>query len=136
MTFDDCRPEVKAFAMVMEKKLLENDHKSGWKRMSLTALIGRLLEESAELCDEMNEPRLPNHFLFAQHHVRLAARMLTDGYHERELPRRVSMLAGEAADVANFAMMVADVCGGLSPGERRMISGCHPGSGDAAKEEP
>jgi len=39
------RPEVAAFAVQMELKLRENDHKPHWRESSLSYLIARLREE-------------------------------------------------------------------------------------------
>lgn len=74
------RPEVRAFADLMEAKLRENDHKPGWKRDHPADLMDRLKEELAELHDA----------LFAGD---------------------LELIGPEAADVANFAMMIADVYG-------------------------
>lgn len=79
------RPEVRAFAEVMEAQLRRNDHKPGWKHDEPDALLKRLREETEELqevCDEQTSDSGPE-------------------------------ILREAADVANFAMMIADVCGGL-----------------------
>lgn len=83
------RPEVEAFADAMEAQLLANDHKPGWKRDFPSELLRRLKEESTELSRELRE---------------------WDGSNANS-PKRVLK---EAADVANFAMMIADVCGGLA----------------------
>lgn len=89
------RPEVIAFARVMEEKLRKNDHKGGWKGESARWLLDRVSQEIAELD--------------------LAVTCLNDGgcrhfSSEHEKRRNV---AQEAADVANFCMMVADVCEAL-----------------------
>ena len=92
------RPEVRAFADLMEAQLRDNDHKPGWKNDSDLDLFERLGEESAEL-------------LAALHRH---AKRLSWGDHwvmEDTAPR----VGREAADVANFAMMIADVCGALPP---------------------
>lgn len=81
------RPEVRAFALAMEAKLRENDHRPGWKGDDPARLLERLREEA----DEVGE-------LLAFNAYRLAPRDMLD----------------ECADVANFAMMIADVCGGLA----------------------
>lgn len=87
------RPAVVDFAHAMEARLAANDHKGGWKEDSPAQLHARLVEEIAELEGE--------------HSVRS----------ERWNPRRI---LAEAADVANFAMMIADVCGGLDvPNDER-----------------
>lgn len=77
------RPEVAAFAQMMERKLRANDFKPGWKGDSPSALCRRVDEEVGELRDAVS----------------------------RGAP--VALIAEEAADVGNMAMMVADVCGGL-----------------------
>lgn len=92
------RPEVRAFADLMEAQLRANDHKPGWKNDSDLDLFERLGEESAEL-------------LAALHRH---AKRLSWGDHwvmEDTAPR----VGREAADVANFAMMIADVVGALPP---------------------
>ncbi len=78
------RPEVAAFATLMEQQLRANDHKTGWKTDSSFALWSRLLQETIEL-NQARTARNPDSALIGR----------------------------EAADVANFAMMVADVMGGL-----------------------
>ena len=87
-TMLELRPEVAAFAQAMEAQLRANDHKPGWRGDSPEILMRRLYEEAGELrrCVVCREPWSAEE----------AARVLK-----------------EAADVANFAMMVADVCGGL-----------------------
>lgn len=73
----DCRPEVVAFALAMETKLRENDHKRHWRFLDRRTLSRRLTEEREELRQAFN----------------------------RGDPAEVLR---EAADVANFAMMLAD----------------------------
>jgi NTP pyrophosphatase (non-canonical NTP hydrolase) len=73
----------------MEAQLRANDHKPGWKNDSLLSLISRCSEELIELRHEIIEEYDP-------------VRVLK-----------------EAADVANFAMMIADVCGGLISQQQR-----------------
>lgn len=72
------RQEVLKFAQWMEKKLQENDHKGGWETMETDWLIGRIDEELCELRRKVKE----------------------------EAPNR--HIARECADIANFAMMIAD----------------------------
>lgn len=76
---DGIRAELVWFAEEMEKKLRENDHKGGWDGCDPWGLIVRTYEELGELCD---------------------------AYTSGEDPDTVIR---EAADVANFAMMVADI---------------------------
>lgn len=84
------RPEVVAFANLMEAQLRANDHKGGWRGDTAAALHNRLLEEAEELFDALN----------------WRSAFLGDADPER--------IGSEAADVANFAMMIADVCGALA----------------------
>lgn len=42
------RPEVQAFAHLMERKLQANDHKGGWKDCTADYLLGRLADEFVE----------------------------------------------------------------------------------------
>lgn len=79
----ELRPEVAAFAQLMEQKLRENDHKGGWADDPASALVERVVEEAAELAEEWGSPR-PSFYT-----------------------------VWEAVDVANMAMMVADVLGGV-----------------------
>lgn len=72
------RPEVMRFARAMEEKLAENDHKGGWLDETFTWLLGRLEDEMREL-----------------------KRAVRKGEPARTVLR-------EAADVANFAMMIAE----------------------------
>ena len=76
--------EVLQFAVVMEEKLIENSHKRDWNEMSNKFLLRRLRTEVRELERELERP-FPK-------------------------PKKI---AREAADVANFAMMIADNAGGL-----------------------
>ncbi len=84
------RPEVLAFAHLMEAELKANDHKPGWKTRHALSLLMRLDEEKGELRDVLGA----------------GTRNGLENYRLR--------VGSEAADVANFAMMIADVCGALS----------------------
>lgn len=91
------RPEVRNFADLMEAQLRANDHKPGWKNDPAMDLIPRLREEAVELEEATN-----------RHAKRI-------GWGDHWLGEDTSVRVGkEAADVANFAMMIADVCGALS----------------------
>lgn len=72
-----CRKEVVVFALAMEAKLRENDHKRHWRYLDRRTLSRRLTEEREEL--------------------RKAFRI-----------GNPDDVLREAADVANFAMMLAD----------------------------
>jgi hypothetical protein len=83
------RPEVERFAMGMERKLRQNDHKGGWKQMSVDEMIERLDEEVEELKKALHPMRKDN-------------------------PQRVFK---EAVDIANFCMFIADNAGALKDDE-------------------
>lgn len=83
------RPEVQKFAEAMERQLRENDDKGGWADMPEKYLILRTIEELGEVMTQL---------------------IIEDG--------RYGLLQ-EAADVANFLMMICDNRGYLSPKERR-----------------
>lgn len=91
------RPEVLAFAVLMERQLRANDHKPGWKGDHWTALLHRLREETQQLEDRLT------HAAYADYSDR-GARVFHD-------PAQIS--AERTAHVANFAMMIADVCGAI-----------------------
>jgi NTP pyrophosphatase (non-canonical NTP hydrolase) len=76
-------------AELMNQKLDANSAKGGWDECTTEYLCARLAEEVGEL-------------------IAVAIR-------DRGLPpsARRAAIAGEAADVANFAMMIADNAGGL-----------------------
>lgn len=84
------RPEVEAFADAMEAQLRANDHKRGWKNDQPGDLMARVFDEVAELDSAVA------------------------GLLVRRTAATPATLLKEAADVANFAMMIADVCGGLA----------------------
>lgn len=83
------REPVAWFACAMEYKLRMNDHKQPWADMSFVYLMARLREETKEL----------------EHAIE------TYNCHDRETVddkcARDTVIQ-EAADVANFAMMIAD----------------------------
>jgi hypothetical protein len=103
MTFDDCRDEVKAFAVLMEAKLRENDHKGGWIGCEVYWLLDRLREEADEVAALVKsfEGTPPMRYVSATGELKPLSKS-TRG-----------RIGREAADVANFAMMLADVCGAL-----------------------
>lgn len=77
----EIRHSVMVFAIEMEKKLRANDHKGGWENTEISVLFNELRVESGELFSVMYH---------------------SDGKVD---PKSV---VEEAADVANFAMMIAD----------------------------
>ena len=72
------RDEVAWFANEMERTLRDNDHKGVWHGMTLKQCLRRLRQETAEL---------------------------ERAIEKKETPARILR---EAADVANFAMFIAD----------------------------
>ncbi|MBA7492538.1 hypothetical protein ES702_03088 [subsurface metagenome] len=85
-----------AFRELMLKRLRANKYKGGWKDASLYYLQGRLLDEVVEVVHTAR---------YAKDH-------------------NIADLAGECADVANFAMMIADITGGLDNKEKKGEKGC------------
>jgi len=81
------------FADRMREKLRENEHKPHWADCSPTWLLDRLFDEANELRDELRDSQ------------------------------DAGAVARECADVANFAMMIADVVGGL-PGVTQDVVEC------------
>jgi NTP pyrophosphatase (non-canonical NTP hydrolase) len=92
----DLRPSVAAFAALMERVLRDNDHKGGWQDCEPEWLLMRLRQEVAELDEAMQKGTI--------------ARRDESG-RTSDWPADI---AREAADVANFAMMIADVRGALT----------------------
>lgn len=88
------RHEVEAFAYLMERQLKANDHKPGWKNDDPLSLLDRLVEEVEELRLAINDTGALRPSAFV-----------------------IQAVAKEAADVANFAMMIADFFSAL-PTER------------------
>lgn len=78
-----CRTSVNWFAKQMELKLRENDYKGGWGRCSHSWLLNRLKQEVVELEKALD---------------------IVDNQEN---------VIKEAADVANFALMIADIAGEL-----------------------
>lgn len=93
MTDLELRPEVAAFAQLMERELRANDHKGGWAREHPGPLMDRLWEEARELSFYFGPGSRGDYATWA------------------------AQIGSEAADVANFAMMIADVCGALKETE-------------------
>ena len=87
----ESRPIVQAFAEAMEERLRANDHKCGGENEPVLGyLYPRLVEEAGEL----------------------ARQLITHSWPQRD--KRA--ILRECTDIANFAMMVADVCGALTQG--------------------
>ena len=79
----DVRNEILAFSEIMEQKLKENDHKDHWSGMHIKTLLERLEMETSELSDDIYRK---------------------DDYNSDD----IKYIQRECADVANFAMMIAD----------------------------
>lgn len=75
----EVRESVRWFAEKMEEKLKKNDHKGGWDNCDIHWLIQRIKEETNELLDAVNSGTPKENII------------------------------NEAADIGNFAMMVADI---------------------------
>lgn len=80
--FEQVRPSVQWFALQMEKKLQENDHKVHWNECGIDYLMSRMVQEYGELVAAVWDLR-----------------------EENGSPEAV---ISEAADVANFVHMIAD----------------------------
>lgn len=78
------RPQVLAFARLMEETLKRNDFKGGWEECDLNWTRAKLREEVSEFVAELDEPLVPN------------------------------LLIGEATDVANVMLITLDNQGLLS----------------------
>ena len=92
LTFEDIRPEVLEFALLMEYKLRENDFKGGWKNDSVEALLKRVDEELDELREEL-----------------YVDDVLEGSGYEAPIERVHKIRTTyEAADVANMLMMIVD----------------------------
>ncbi len=119
----DVRPEVAAFALVMERELRANDHKPGWQGDSFGALADRVRDEAGELSKAVVE--LERQVIWAEEpsygsrggngwsrlNPATNRREVGVGYREMEGDERrdqLEAIESEAADVANMAMMVAD----------------------------
>jgi len=77
------RAQVRAFAEAMERRLQANDWKGGWTGCDAYAFCHRILDEYCELLVALDAPQANKRVL------------------------------EEAADVANFAMIVCDLRGAL-----------------------
>jgi NTP pyrophosphatase (non-canonical NTP hydrolase) len=92
------RPEVVAFADAMERQLRANDHKGGWRDEHHDDLLARLREETEELAGVLDLGQGNSAHFYPN---------------DPNGPKWSDEVRREAADVANFAMMIADVCDAL-----------------------
>ena len=93
------RPEVQWFAEQMERTLRKNDHKGGWQVDSSGALLTRLKEET----EELQAALIQGQDIAPEYSIK------------------------EAADVANFAMMLADNARNLRFPTPRIFHPTHSG---------
>lgn len=84
------RSEVTDFSRDMERKLRANEDKGGWDTCEIEWLFRRLRDEADELAGAIGS------MLYAQ------------AIHGDCMASRAQNVIDEAADVANFAMMIAD----------------------------
>lgn len=90
------RPAVMRFAAAMELKLRQNDKKGGWDRCSYRYLLCRLKEEVQELDQCFSKPDSRSDSIGMDFGTQPIGRI------------PIEEIIGECADVANFAMMIAD----------------------------
>lgn len=86
-SFEFEKRKVSAFARLMLSKLFLNRHKGDWSDESILWLLNRLRQEVDELAQAIASP----------------------SHTPAEMERWQELVAMECADVANFAMMIADV---------------------------
>ncbi|HSV28620.1 MAG TPA: hypothetical protein VLL76_03650 [Candidatus Omnitrophota bacterium] len=127
LTIKDCRPEVQAFAVLMEQQLRRHDAKKGtggWRDDDPRDLTRHLYSEVNELSQEVNAA-VAIGFRDAERwetgHGTVSRRgnngqlQVADGtYALDSTPERITRIGEEAAAAANMAMMVADRCGAIS----------------------
>ena len=81
--------ELARFTLAMAERLEANRHKEHWNPLSFPWLLHRLRQETGELERALEEAAMGSGLLL--------------------LPSRAGAVIHEAADVANFAMMIADL---------------------------
>ena len=102
---DEPRAIVRAFALAMERKLAANDAvKGSWKQDAPSVLFARLNDEIRELNEALAAWRQASRRTYAP------ANWASDW---------VQDVLAEAADCANYLMMIADVVGALPPTDER-----------------
>lgn len=85
------RQTIQDFAVDMDRKMEENDWKDGWDNCDLEHLLMRLTQEKSELSKAVRKHE-NNHY----------STQSTD-------EKLIQQVIDEAADVGNFAMMIADI---------------------------
>lgn len=53
LKIDDVRPEVKKFAIEMEKRLRKNDFKGGWHKEKPEYFVNKIIEHSRQLSNDV-----------------------------------------------------------------------------------
>lgn len=53
LKIDDVRPEVKNFAIAMEKRLRKNDFKCGWHNKKPSYFVNKIVEHTSQLRDDV-----------------------------------------------------------------------------------
>jgi hypothetical protein len=98
------------FVRAMEQKLADNVHNGGWQKDPPHHLLARVIEETAELVDVlMPDEKARSEFNMAIEYLGNAAAKLRVFEPYLECRGRPHEVRNEAADIANMAMMVADV---------------------------
>lgn len=54
LKIDDVRPEVKKFAIAMEKRLRKNDYKGGWHKEKPAYFVNKIIIHSAQLSNDVS----------------------------------------------------------------------------------
>jgi hypothetical protein len=104
------RPSVKAFALEMERRLRANDHKSGWQNMWPQDLLRLFFSEIFELLLTLKPPDCDKEtWLFVKHHFHLALHYISRISFISRVEGSSNTLL-ETADVANYVMMISEVC--------------------------
>ena len=98
------RGSVRNFASLMEQVLQENDWKGGWGGLTSGYLLRRLSQELRELRKAVKTCSLMREHPWNR---------TNEAYDEAK-----QMVAREAADVANFSMMIAEVLGDVGLANR------------------
>jgi hypothetical protein len=99
ITLKDCRPEIRDFAIAMERKLRKNSHKTPWDQFNYNYFLARIDEELTELTEA--------HALWIMEFFKSRQNSKESDNSELMLIREKEFdMAGEAIDVANFAFFV------------------------------
>lgn len=110
------RPEVEAFAQLMEKVLRRNDHKgNSWKDDTSMDLVVRLIEETSELVKSFRPRERRAGKSFNGKWLQIAGYLLDQAglalQSINAAPTRGSVM--ETMDIANFCLFIVDSFGGL-----------------------